>query len=214
MISTSTSSNELPVTEVKSKQDYHDKILISTTAAIAPSRNFIGQKHRHPFPRNKQNKLFSTLSDSLTIGVSDMSTSTTTHSRSLFTHPSSLSTCNKSPPILSAVHHQQQQHLNDLENLSSGDSLKREVEDLRQHTSLLVNLPLKSPTSLCCTASKANPLILQKMTRTIPSDKVSFVLLNSLNLCTTISYVCMNQCCQFSSSQFNVMYKDISRSKN
>ncbi|KAM8718813.1 hypothetical protein ACLKA7_001511 [Drosophila subpalustris] len=168
MLSTSTSSNGMPVTE-SSKQDFHENMLISTSAAIVPST--LRGQHQC----DKQNKLSCTLPDSLISGTSDMSTSTT---RSLFTHPSSLKTCIKSPPIIAAVHHHQSQHLYEIQKQSSRDSFQSDKE-LRQHTSLSVNLPLETPSSLCCTAIKvnANPLILQKMTRTLPSDKINLRLI-------------------------------------
>lgn len=178
MLSTSTSSNGMPQKE-PSKQDYHDNIITSTTVATVPS-NSISQNQQQ-LPCNKRNKLSNTLSDSLTI---DMSTTTT---RSLLNHHTSpLTTCNKSPPIIAAVHrhhhHQQQQRLYELQKQSSEDSFKSDEErelGERQITSLSVNLPLETPTSLCSTAIKANvnPLISQKMTRTIPSDKINLRLI-------------------------------------
>ncbi|XP_034118004.1 putative uncharacterized protein DDB_G0281251 [Drosophila albomicans] len=131
--------------------------------------------------------------------ASTAAAATTTTTRSLLTHhshnhhhhhhhPSSLTTCIKSPPIIATVHHQQQQQQQQQRQqqqqqyglqIASENSSKnnKEWRERQQNTSLALETPTSS---LCCsTAMKAsgNPLILQKMTRTIPSDKINLRLI-------------------------------------
>ncbi|KAH8293383.1 hypothetical protein KR044_011162 [Drosophila immigrans] len=178
----------------------------TTASAIVPSKqqNQIlchkQQRNSNKLSGTLSDSLIIDASSDMSSASAATTTTTTTTNRSSLTHhhhhhPSSLTTCIKSPPIIATVHQQQQQQQQrqqqqyGLQKQSASGSgsgsgsgadnsskNNKEWRERQQNTTL----SLEAPTSLCCSTAiktNGNPLILQKMTRTIPSDKINLRLI-------------------------------------